>query len=145
MGVHYLKERSFEKTSFYFDGAVTDEQVARFIEMKQEWAPLSVGGLTLWFLGSQITDASLDRLSQLNEISALLFFDTDITDAGLSRIKDFKGLTMLYLGQPKVTDTGLTHLKEATQLRVLNFRGTMGTDASIADLQKALPNCKIYK
>ena len=132
MGVHLFApepDREPKRPPIYFDGTVTDEQVARFIEMKQEWAPLSDRGWTLWFLGSQITDASLDRLSQLNGISALLFFDTDITDAGLSRIKDFKGLTMLYLGQPKVTDTGLAHLKEATQLRVLNTRGTMGTDA----------------
>ena len=52
---------------------------------------------------------------------------------------------MLYLGQPKVTDTGLAHLKEATQLRVLNVRGAMGTDAGVADLQKSLANCKIYR
>jgi len=136
----------------YFDGTVTDEQVAQFVEMKQEWAPLamrlpsgSTTGWTLWFSGSQITDVSLDRLSQLNGISALLFFDTDITDAGLSKIKDFKGLTVLYLGEPKVTDAGLVHLKGTTQLRLLNTRGTMGTDAGIADLQKALPNCEIEK
>jgi len=137
--------REPKRPPIYFDGTVTDEQVARFIEMKQEWAPLSTTGWTLWFIGSQITDASLDRLSQLDGISALLFFDTDITDAGLSRIKDFKGLTVLYLGQPKVTDTGLAHLKEATQLRVLNVRGAMGTDAGVADLQKSLANCKIYR
>jgi hypothetical protein len=105
MGVHLLApELALEpkRPPIIFDGTVTDEQVTRFIEMKQEWAPLSDRGWTLWFLGSQITDASLDRLSQLNRISALLFFDTDITDAGLSKMKDFKGLTMLDLGQPKV-------------------------------------------
>ncbi len=120
---------------YYFDGTVTDEQVARFVQMEQEWAPLSTTGWTLWFLGSQITDASLDRLSQLDGISALLFFDTDITDAGLSRIKDFRGLTMLYLGQPKVTDMGLANLKGATQLRVLNVRGTLITAAGLEHLK----------
>ena len=127
--------RETKKPPIYFDGTVTDEQVARFVEMEQEWAPLSTTGWTLWFLGSQITDASLDRLSQLDGISALLFFDTDITEAGLSRIKDFRGLTMLYLGQPKVTDMGLANLKGATQLRVLNVRGTLITAAGLEHLK----------
>jgi hypothetical protein len=138
MGVYLFApepDREPKRPPIYFDGTVTDEQVARFVEMEQEWTPLSNTGWTLWFLGSQITVASLDRLSQLNGISALLFFDTDITDAGLSRIKDFKGLTMLYLGQPKVTDEGLANLKGATQLRVLNIRDTLVTAAGLEHLK----------
>ena len=45
----------------------------------------------------------------------------------------------------KITDAGLVHLKGLTNLQTLNLGGTKITDAGVADLQKALPNCKIYR
>ena len=46
---------------------------------------------------------------------------TEVTDAGLKELKHLKQLTSLYLGITKVTDDG------------------------VADLQKALPDCKITR
>ena len=43
------------------------------------------------------------------------------------------------------TDAGLGHLKGMTHLQTFNFRGTKVTTTGVADLQKALPNCKILK
>ena len=43
------------------------------------------------------------------------------------------------------TDASLLHLKGLTQLQDLNLFGTKITAAGVADLQKALPNCKIEK
>jgi len=43
------------------------------------------------------------------------------------------------------TDAGLVHLKGMTQLQKLDLSGWWITDAGVADLQKALPNCKIRK
>jgi len=37
------------------------------------------------------------------------------------------------------------HLKGLTNLQTLNLRSTQVTDAGVAELQKVLPNCKIYK
>ena len=44
-----------------------------------------------------------------------------------------------------ITDAGLVHLKGLTNLQTLNFSGTKVTDAGVAQLKKALPNCKIEK
>src|SRR5438876_851517 len=43
----------------------------------------------------------------------------------------------------KVTDTGLTELKHLKQLTYLYLGITKVTDDGVADLQKALPGCKI--
>ena len=40
---------------------------------------------------------------------------------------------------------GLVHLKGLTKLQRLKLGGTKVTDAGVADLQKALSNCKITK
>jgi hypothetical protein len=39
----------------------------------------------------------------------------------------------------------LVHLKGLTNLKQLVLKGTKVTDAGVAELQKALPNCKISK
>ena len=43
----------------------------------------------------------------------------------------------------KITDAGLLRLKRLTKLQRLVLDFTKVTDAGVADLQKALPNCKI--
>tara|TARA_B100001123_G_C15315936_1_gene1026123 strand:+ start:3047 stop:3181 length:135 start_codon:yes stop_codon:yes gene_type:complete len=40
---------------------------------------------------------------------------------------------------------GKSHLKELVNLQTLYLGGTKVTDAGVAELQKALPDCKIYK
>ena len=45
----------------------------------------------------------------------------------------------------KITDAGLVHLKGLTNLQELDLSRTRTTDAGVAELQKALPNCKIEK
>ena len=42
-------------------------------------------------------------------------------------------------------DAGLEHLRALTELQTLQLRFTKVTDTGVADLKKALPNCKIYK
>ena len=44
-----------------------------------------------------------------------------------------------------VTDAGLKELKELKQLTTLNLGHTGVTAAGVADLQKALPGCKITR
>jgi internalin A len=49
----------------------------------------------------------------------------------------------LTVSDTKVTDSGLVHLKGLTKLLELDLRKTKVTTAGVADLQKAIPNCKI--
>ena len=45
----------------------------------------------------------------------------------------------------QITDAGLVHLKSLAELQSLGLQETQVTEAGVADLQKALPNCQIYK
>ena len=45
----------------------------------------------------------------------------------------------------QVTDAGLVHLKGMTKLERLYLAGTKVTTTGVADLKKALPNCRIRK
>lgn len=45
----------------------------------------------------------------------------------------------------QLTDAGLVHLVGLTNLQRLSLNDTQVTDAGVAELQKALPNCKIKK
>ena len=67
------------------------------------------------------------------------------TDAGLVHLKGLTKLEGLRLGFAQVTDAGLTHLKGLTNLVVINLEDTKVTDEGVAELQKALPDCKIIK
>ena len=44
----------------------------------------------------------------------------------------------------RITDAGLVHLKELTSLETLTLSETQVTDAGVAELQQALPDCKIF-
>ena len=84
--------------------------------------------------------AKIERNEQGEVVEVSLRLSTSITDAGLVHLKGLPNLQNLSLFGTKVTDAGLVHLKALTELQELNLR-----DAGVADLQKALPNCTIYK
>ena len=116
--------------------------------------------------GTQITDAGLAHIKGMTRLQHLHLGQTKITDAGLVHLKGLTNLQALYLGG-QVTDAGLVHLEGLTNLQALGLRGTkvtnaglvhlagltnltfvdLGetqvTDAGVAELQQALPNCRI--
>ncbi len=62
---------------------------------------------------------------------------------GLQYLKGLTRLTTLELQETKVTDTGLKHLTGLTNLTTLHLLRTKVTAQGVADLKKALPECKI--
>ena len=72
-------------------------------------------------------------------------YGAQVTDAGLKELKDLNQLTSLDLHQTQVTDAGLKELKDLKQLTSLNVYETQVTANGVADLQKALPGCKITR
>jgi len=68
---------------------------------------------------------------------------TSISDSGLEYLKDLKNLKDLQLRLTSVSDVGLQHLHGLKKLEDLDLQQTKVTPQGIADLQKALPNCKI--
>ena len=70
---------------------------------------------------------------------------TQITDAGLVHLTELTNTQTLYLWSTPSTDQALAHLKGMTNLQTLSLGSTQITDAGFAELQKALPNCEIYR
>jgi hypothetical protein len=60
-----------------------------------------------------------------------------LTKADLEKVNE---LGLLY---PKITDAGLKEVAKLQQLRRLTMYGTKVTKVGVAELQKALPKCKI--
>ena len=92
--------------------------------------------------GTRITDAGLADLKGLTSLQTLEL-PRQITDAGLVHLKGLTNLKSLSLYKTQVTDAGLVHFAGLTNLTSLNLRETKITDAGFAELQKALPNCRI--
>jgi len=91
-----------------------------------------------------VTDAGLKNLVGLKELKTLYVGGTKVTDAGLKNLATLKGLQMLELDGTGVTDAGLKDLATLKDLRELRLADCKGvTDAGVAELQKALPDCKI--
>jgi hypothetical protein len=47
------------------------------------------------------------------------------------------------LSETQVSDAGIKHLAGLNKLDSLDLRGTRATAAGVAELQKALPKCKV--
>ena len=69
---------------------------------------------------------------------------TKITDAGLKKLAKLKQLERLGLSDTLVTDTGLKELVTLKQLIGLNLIDPKVTKSDVAELRKALPQCKIF-
>ena len=108
---------------------------------------MQIGNLThirlLVLHATDVTDAGLAHLKGLTQLESLGLGSAPVTDDGLVHLQELTQLEILWLDSTRVTDAGLVHLKGLTQLKKLYLRGTQVTDAGVAELQKALPNCKI--
>ncbi len=114
---------------------ITDEGLKYLQGMKQ------LDTLTLSNTG--ITNAGLEQLAKHESLSELGITNCKITDSGLTHLKDLKNLRDLRLDLTPISDAGLQHLYGLKKLEYLNLRNTKVTAQGIAELQKALPNCKI--
>ena len=150
---------------------LTKEESAKVIEaairksLKKPTGELTKADLEkvreLYLVHDQLTDVKgLEKLNQLTELSLV---DNQLTDVkGLEKLTqlrnlwlysnqltDVKGLEKLtqlkclYLNKNKLTD--VKGLEKLDQLKVLFLDGNPAlTKAQIAELQKALPKCKIH-
>jgi hypothetical protein len=94
---------------------------------------------------TKVADARLVHLKGL-QLTSLGIPNDAKTDLGLKHyLAALETHTALNLSGWKITDAGLVHLKGLTKLETLSLNFTKVTDAGVADLQKALPNCKISR
>jgi predicted nucleic acid-binding Zn ribbon protein len=97
----------------------------------------------VWLGGPQITDAGLVHLRRLSRLQKLELHGARMTDAGLVHLKELRRLQLFKLTGKRITDAGLVHLSGLSALKELYLGATRVTDAGIAELQKAIPNCRI--
>ena len=65
---------------------------------------------------------------------------TDLFAKNLAELKQIKRLSLAGSG---LSDVGIKHLAGLPNLETLDLRRTKASAAGVAELQKALPNCKI--
>ena len=93
-----------------------------------------------------MTDLGLKHyLAVVETHNSLRLSGWSVSDAGLVHLKGLTNLQTLVLSNTQISDAGLVHLKGMTNLKGLNLFGTKVTDAGVAELQKALPNCRISR
>lgn len=92
-----------------------------------------------------VSDAGLKHLARLPQLSELVLSGSRVTDAGLKELAPLKNLVVLALSGTEVTDAGLKTLAGYKQLALLFLRETKVTEVGVKELQKALPNCEIFK
>ena len=83
-------------------------------------------------------------VGDLKSLQTLDLGGVAVTNSDLAKLKGLKALQNLFLVKTSVTDAGLENLKGLTALKGIWLGGTSVTAAGVADLQKALPACKIY-
>ncbi len=136
-GLVHLRELTGLESLYLHNTRVTD---SGFAHLK------GLTGLYALYLGdTRTTDTGLMHLKGLTNLEMLWLNNTEVTDAGLVHLKGLTSLEWLSLYDTQITDTGLEHLKGLTNLAWLNLRSTKVTDDGMQDLQKALPNCDIFR
>jgi hypothetical protein len=93
--------------------------------------------------GSDVTDASLAKLSGLVKLQSLNLAGTVVTSAGLAHLTKLKGLTELSLFGTRVNDGGVVHLKKLPALRTVIVHQAHVSRAAAADLGKAVPGLTV--
>ena len=102
--------------------------------------------LRLFGIGNPIVSKELlASIIQLSQIESLSLQNTGITDNDLLSIQKMTKLKTLLLDNAKVTDEGLKTLKSFTGLTRLGMMGLNVTPQAVAELEAALPNCKVQK
>jgi Leucine Rich repeat len=89
-----------------------------------------------------VTDATLQRIRQINLDMGLMLNNCPVTDEGLAALEGKQNLRWLELRKTKITDEGLKHLR-GTDLELLDLTSTNIDDAGLANLAELdLPNLK---
>lgn len=94
-------------------------------------APFSLTVVSL-SANKQVTDAGLEHLKGLKNLTYLSLLGTPVTDVGLEHLKGLTSLTYLNLYNTRVGNAGLENLKSLTNLRVLAVCGAKVTNAGLA-------------
>ena len=97
---------------------------------------------TLNIDGFRFTEQHLAAITKF-KLKQLLTHEAGIDDAMVARFAEMQTIEKLGFSNSPITDAALPELKQLKGLVILYLFGTKVTAAGVADLQQALPNCKI--
>lgn len=93
----------------------------------------------------QFGDADLQRLAGLSELEFLRLHNaTQLTNQALEYLSQIRNLKSLDLTAASVNDAGVPLLEKFTTLELLHLTNSKVTPQGVAQLQQALPDCRIY-
>ena len=88
-------------------------------------------------MGEEAGDDKLLKLAPLaDQVTWLNLAGTNVGDAGLKHLSQLQNLTRLHLEKTKVGDVGLAHLKNLEHLEYLNLYGTQVSDGGLVHLER---------
>ncbi len=94
--------------------------------------------------GTDVTDAGLVHLAEIENLAWLHLKDTKITGEGLKHLAGLKTLKRLHLERTKITDDSLANLAGLENLEYLNVYGTDISDAGLEHLKGLKKLRKLY-
>jgi internalin A len=101
---------------------------------------------TLDLSGCELPLADMSRLvSSLTRLQKVSMANTNVTDSALHFLTMTTQLRELNLSNTGITDASVPLLTRLYRLEILNVAGTQITPEAIAELQQALPDCKVVK
>ena len=92
-----------------------------------------------------VSNETVAFITNMTELRSLSLQNSSVDDDGISHIVKLTKLQTLFLDGSKVTDAGLKSLEKFESLSMLSVRDLAVSPKTVADLQAALPDCKILK
>lgn len=134
-GFRWLKRTPSLRSFHAGESAVTDQVAFELSQLKQ-LTTLDLGG-------TSVSNQGVRSLAGLHQLQSLNLRDTRVTDAGLVFVAALTELTYLNLSSTGVTGSGLKYLKRLKNLRTIDLRNLSVVSSDVAELRRALPNCRI--
>ena len=114
-----------------------DEEYLEFLRVDDEDLTTLIPGENVprLYLGrTQITDASIPHIAQVNGLERLDVGYCRISDAGIRKLPASKSIVQLNFEQTELTDEALPHLAGFQQLQELDISGCKITDAGLSHI-----------
>jgi hypothetical protein len=92
---------------------------------------------------SQFDCANLAHWPPLPQLAWLDLQNTQVTDESMNYLVRFDGLTSLILDENPITDAAIPQITQLSNLRYLRVRQTRISKEGLAQLQRALPDCRV--
>ncbi len=98
----------------------------------------------LKIIKSEIGDADVDLILQIDELRDLVLTGTAITDQGVQELVDLQNLNNLTLSYTEITDKSVSALASLDAARSIDVVGTKLSKEGVRKLEIRLANCEVY-